>query len=86
MRRHAQHTEDSAREVYTAVKREEANVARHLRWVKAQAVNERVCKDTALVQRVVRSLRTPGDHNFKQLAMEHGIPHHTIMHIWRTHL
>ena len=86
MRRHAHHTEDSAREVYNRVKYEEAIVARSLRWIKARATNERICKDKALLSRAVRALKTGNDHNFKDLAKELGIPHHTLIFIWRNHL
>ena len=86
MRRHARHTKDGAREVYNRVAYEEAIVARSLRWIKARATNERICNDKALLQRAVRALKTGHDHNVKDLAKELGIPHHTLIFIWRTHL
>ncbi len=77
------HTREGAMAALGAISYEEAIVARSLNWVKAKATNERICQDQALVKRVVRALKRPGDHNFKQLAREHNIPHHTIMYIWR---
>ena len=77
------YTRETAMAVLSHISYEEGIVQRNLNQVKAQATNERICQDQALVKRVVRALKRPGDHNFKTLAKEHNIPHHTIMYIWR---
>ncbi len=80
------HTNKSAAAVHDTLTYEEQIIARNLRWIKARATNELICGDKALVKRVVRTLKNGQDHNFKLVGREHGIPHHTVMFIWREHL
>jgi hypothetical protein len=77
------HTEDSAHNEYAHVGYEARIIERHLSIIETKAKNQAICQDKRLVARIRKDLER--DISKKYIARNHGIPHHTVMYIWRDH-
>lgn len=81
MTRKPRHTNESAVEEHAHIDYESRIMERHLAVIERRALNDAICEDKRRVARILKDLET--DISKKLIARKHGIPHHTVMYIWR---